>query len=263
MNIVSDPAASTPLAAIPGVGRKYAGLLGKLGLMTHDDLLHFVPRRYEDRRHLKPISAAQEGQSITVRGKIHHAKAVHWGSLRLEITVAPQTLENRDDVLVARWYGFKPYGIKEGSELFLFGRMERDKKGRWVMNNPDYEIIHDDAESYIHIDRIAPIYNLTEGLSQRVLRRIMFEATQKVAFLAPEFYPAPAHMMLRQESFRVIHFPESFPAEERARQRLAYDEFFVLQCVVALRRMSRATTHRHRLAQNRRSHQALAGHASL
>src|SRR3984885_743373 len=99
-----DSAAPASLAAIHGIGPKYAELLGKLGLATHDDLLHFVPRRYEDRRHLKPISAAQEGQAITVRGKIHHAKAVHWGSLRLEITVAPATLQNSDDVLVARWY---------------------------------------------------------------------------------------------------------------------------------------------------------------
>jgi ATP-dependent DNA helicase RecG len=236
----------TPLAAIHGIGPKYAELLGKLGILTHDDLLHFVPRRYEDRRHLKPMSAAQEGQAITVRGKIHHLKAVHWGSLRLEITVAPQTLENRDDILVARWYGFRPYGIKEGCDLFLYGKLDRDKKGRWVMNNPDYEIAHDDAESYIHIDRIAPIYNLTDGLSQRVVRRIMFEATQKVAFSAPEFYPAPERMISRQEAFQIIHFPDSFQAEERARQRLAYDEFFVLQCVVALRRMSRATAHRHR-----------------
>jgi ATP-dependent DNA helicase RecG len=245
----TDSPDSTPLAAIHGIGPKYAELLGKLGLLTHDDLLHFVPHRYEDRRHLKPISAAQEGQAITVRGRIHHAKAVHWGSLRLEITVAPQTLENRDDILIARWYGFRPYGIKEACDVFLFGRMDRDKKGRWVMNNPDYEIAHDDDEAYIHIDRIAPIYNLTEGLTQRVLRRIMFEATQKIAFHAPEFYPAPAQMMARQEAFRVIHFPESFPAEERARQRLAYDEFFVLQCVVALRRLSRAAAHRRRSTQ--------------
>ena len=244
----ADLPVPTPLAAIPGIGPQRAEFLAKLGLLTHDDLLHFVPRRYEDRRHLKPISAAQEGQAITVRGKIHHLKAVHWGSLRLEITVAPQTLENRDDILIARWYGFRPYGIKEGCDIFLYGKLVRDKKGRWVMGNPDYEIAHDDAESYIHIDRIAPIYNLTEGLTQRVLRRIMFEATQRAAFSAPEFYPAPARMMARQEAFRVIHFPESFQAEERARQRLAYDEFFVLQCVVALRRMSRATTHRRRSA---------------
>jgi len=238
----------TPLAAIHGIGPKVAESLAKLGLVTHDDLLHFVPRRYEDRRHLKPISAAQEGQAITVRGKIHHLKAVHWGSLRLEISVGPARLESTQDLLIARWYGFRPYGIKEGCDIFLYGKLTRDKKGRWVMGNPDYEIAHDDAESYIHIDRIAPIYNLTEGLTQRVLRRIMFEATQKVVFSAPEFYPAPAQMMARQEAFRVIHFPESFPAEERARQRLAYDEFFVLQCVVAQRRANRVQLHRHRPA---------------
>jgi ATP-dependent DNA helicase RecG len=237
---------STPLAAIHGIGPKYAGLLGNLGLITHDDLLHFVPRRYEDRRHLKPLSEAQEGQAITVRGRIHHLKAMHWGAMRLEITVAPEKLANSNDILVARWFGFRPYGIKEGCDVFLFGKVSRDKKGRWTMGNPDYEIAHDDAESYIHIDRIAPIYNLTEGLTQRVLRRLMYEATQNVTFSAPEFYPAPKQMMTRQEAFRVIHFPESFPAEERARQRLAYDEFFVLQCVVALRRMSRATAHRQR-----------------
>ena len=237
----------TPLAAIPGIGPQRAELLAKLGLITHEDLLHYVPLRYEDRRHLTPLSAAQDGQAITVRGKIHHTKAVHWGSLRLEITVAPQTLEKSGDILIARWFGFRPYGIKEGCDVFLYGKVTRDKKGRWTMGNPDYEIAHDDAESYIHIDRIAPIYPLTEGLTQRVLRRIMFEATQKVAFRAPEFYPAPSRMMAREEAFRVIHFPESFQAEERARQRLAYDEFFVLQCVVALRRLSRNTAHRRRL----------------
>ncbi len=233
-----------------GIGPKYAELLAKLGLLTHEDLLHFVPRRYEDRRHLAPVSAAQEGQAITVRGKILSLKAGHWGALKLEITVGPATLKSSEELIIARWFGFRPYGIKEGCDVFLYGKVSRDKKGRWTMGNPEYEIAHADAESYIHIDRIAPIYNLTEGLTQRVVRRIMFEATQKMAFSAPEFYPAPARMMARQEAFRVIHFPESFPAEERARQRLAYDEFFVLQCVVALRRMSRATTHRRRHARS-------------
>src|SRR5271167_1496084 len=134
---IPAPSASTPLAAIHGIGPKHTGSLAKLGLVTHDDLLHFVPRRYEDRRHLAPLSSAQDGQAITVRGKIHHAKAMHWGSLRLEITVAPQTLENRDDSVIARWYGFKPWGIKEGSDVFLYGRVTRDKKGRWTMGNPD------------------------------------------------------------------------------------------------------------------------------
>ena len=240
--------APTPLAAMTGIGPQRAELLAKLGLLTHGDLLQFIPRRYEDRRHLLPLSRAQEGQAITVRGKIHHAKAVHWGSLRLEITVAPATLENRDDIVIARWFAYRPWGIKEGCDIFLYGKLVRDKKGRWVMSQPEYEIAHEDAESYIHIDRIAPIYPLTEGLSQRVLRRLMFEASQRVAFEAPEFYPAPADMMSRQEALRIIHFPESLQAGAEARRRLAYDEFLVLQCVVAQRKANRAQVHRDRPA---------------
>ena len=245
--MTSDPApASVPLASLTGIGPQRAELLAKLGLFTHEDLLHFVPRRYEDRRHLVPLSQAQDGQALTVRGKIHQARAVRWGSLRLEITVAPATLENRSDIVLARWYAYRPWGIKEGCEVFLYGRIAKDKKGRWVMNQPDYEIVHHDAESHIHIDRIAPIYNLTEGLTQRVLRRIMFEASQRTPFDAPEFYPAPKRLMSRQEAFRVIHFPETFELEHHARQRLAYDEFFVLQCVVAQRRANRIQVNRAR-----------------
>jgi ATP-dependent DNA helicase RecG len=236
------PAEALPsLAGIPGIGPQRAELLAKLGLFTHDDLLHFVPRRHEDRRHLLPLSEAREGEMITIRGKIHQARGVHWGSLRLEATIAPQGVTRKEDIVVARWYAYRPWGIKEGGELFLYGKVTRDKKGFWVMKQPEYEIVQEDAESYIHIDRVVPVYNLTDKLSQRVMRRIMFEATQKVPFAAPEFYPVPPGLMPRQEAFRIIHFPESLEREERARHRLAYDEFFVLQCVVAQRRLHRAT----------------------
>ena len=130
----------------------------------------------------------------------------------------------------------------------MYGKLGKSASGTWAMMFPEIEFIEAEAESFIHMDRIAPIYSLTEGLSQLVMRKMMFEATQKTPFSAPDFYPAPKQMMSREDAFRVIHFPDSFQAEERARQRLAYDEFFVLQCVVALRRMSRATAHRHRSA---------------
>ena len=91
------------------------------------------------------------------------------------------------------WFNmyYLPKMLTEGRELFMYGKLGRSKSGTWVMMFPDFELIQNDADSSIHIDRIAPIYNLTEGLSQRVLRRIMFEATQRTPFRAPEFYPAP------------------------------------------------------------------------
>ena len=249
--MTAESASSSPsLATLPGIGPKYAQLLGKLGLVTHEDLLHYVPRRYEDRRHLRPLSEAQEGEMMTVRGVIHSAKSSRWhgGRAVFEIMVGPASLKQKSDLVRGMWFNQsgRAKTHTEGRELFMYGKLGRSKSGTWAMMFPEIEMIEEDTEAFIHIDRIAPIYSLTEGITQRVLRRLMFEATQKVAFDAPEFYPAPAGMMPRQEAFRVIHFPESFPAGDRARQRLAYDEFFVLQCVVALRRMSRHTAHRHR-----------------
>ena len=237
---------SPPLSSIMGIGPQRAELLAKLGLVTHDDLLHYVPRRHEDRRHLTPLSEAQEGAAITVRGKVHQARGVQVGRAAAGGDVAPAGVTRKEDIVIARWYAFRPWGVKEGCELFLYGKVTRDKKGHWVMKQPEYEIIQEDAESYIHIDRVVPIYALTDGLTQRVMRRIMFEATQKTPFAAPYFYPEPPGLMPRQEAFRVIHFPESLEREERARQRLAYDEFFVLQCVVAQRRLNRVTGFRPR-----------------
>ena len=241
---------STPLAAMPGIGRQRAEVLGRLGLITHDDLLHFVPRRYEDRRHLAPLSSAEVGQTMTVRGKIHSSKTMRWrgGRSVFEVEIGPAVLTAKKEIVRGCWFNMHYLSkiLVKDREVFFYGKLGQSKSGTWMMMFPDFELIEHDADSFIHIDRIAPIYNLTEGVKQREMRRIMFEATQKTAFVAPEFYPAPAQMMARQEAFRVIHFPESFPAEERARQRLAYDEFFVLQCVVAQRRANRIQVHRRR-----------------
>ncbi len=244
------PDSPTPLAKIFGIGPRYSELLGKLGIFTHEDLLHYVPRRYEDRRHLKPLATAEVGETMTVRGKIHAAKSMRWrgGRSVFEVEIGPATLTSKKELVRGCWFNmpFLSRIFTVGREVFFYGKLGQSKSGTWMMMFPDFEMIEEDQDSFIHIDRIAPIYDLTEGLKQREMRRLMYFATQKTPFTAPEFYPAPAPMISRQDAFRIIHFPESWPAEEQARQRLAYDEFFVLQCVVALRRQNRVTEQRMR-----------------
>ena len=235
------------LSAIHGIGPRGADLLAKLGIVTHDDLLHYAPRRYEDRRHLRLVNEAQVGESITVRGIIHSKKSSFWGGRSVfEIMVGPESVTAKKDLVRGMWFnqGGRAKTHTEGRELFMYGKLTKSKSGTWAMMFPEVEMIEKDTDAFVHLDRITPIYALTEGLSQMVMRRMMFYGTQRTPFRAPEFYPAPPKMMPREEALRTIHFPDSFPAEEAARQRLAYDEFFVLQCVVALRRMSRVTAHR-------------------
>jgi ATP-dependent DNA helicase RecG len=246
--MTTPPNASAAPSAIPGLTPRQIELLGKLGIITHDDLLHHVPARYEDRRHLKPVNEAQIGEAVTVRGIIHSAKSSRWrgGRSVFEIMVGPPSVTAKSDLVRGMWFNQagRARTHTEGRELFMYGKLTKSKSGTWVMMFPEIEMIEEDTDAFIHTDRITPIYPLTEGVKQRELRRIMFEATQRVPIHAPEFYPAPSEMMPRAEAFRVIHFPDSFPAEDAARHRLAYDEFFVLQCVVALRKLSRVTAHR-------------------
>ncbi len=97
---------STPLAAIHGIGPKHAELLAKLGLVTHDDLLHFVPRRYEDRRHLKPLSEAQEGEIDHGAGKdpLREGVALAGGRSVFEIMVGPASVTQKSELVRGMWF---------------------------------------------------------------------------------------------------------------------------------------------------------------
>ena len=62
----------------------------------------------------------------------------------------------------------------------MYGKLGRSKSGTWVMMFPEIEMIEQDADAYVHLDRITPIYNLTDGLTQMVMRRIMFERDAEI-----------------------------------------------------------------------------------
>jgi ATP-dependent DNA helicase RecG len=243
------PGDAIALGDVPGIGPKHLEMLARLKIVTYEDLLHHLPRRYEDRRRLKPLSEALVDDFITVRGIIHSTKKSRWGPRSVfEIMVGPKSVTAKSDLVRGMWFNQsgRAHTHTEGRELFMYGKLTKSKTGTWVMMFPEIEMVEDDAETFVHVDRITPIYPLTDEVKQLPLRRLMFQLTQRREIEAPEFYPAPSEMMPRRDAFRIIHFPESLAAQEEARQRLAYDEFFIQQCVVALRRLARATEHRDR-----------------
>jgi hypothetical protein len=178
--MASTSSGPIPLSAIRGFGPKHLEMLGKLGITTHEELLHHVPARYEDRRHLKPVSAAREGEPVTVRGIIHSTKSSRWrgGRSVFEIMVGPASVTQKSDLVRGMWFNQsgRKHTHTEGRELFMYGKLGKSKSGTWVMMFPEIEMIEEGADSYVHMDRITPIYPLTEGVSQLALRRMMFDA---------------------------------------------------------------------------------------
>jgi ATP-dependent DNA helicase RecG len=142
-----------------------------------------------------------------------------------------------------------------GDEVFVYGKLSETKPR--VMTHPETEVIETGEESFVHINRIAPIYPLTEGLPQRWLRGLVWRTLAKFETQITEPWTGNAGQASRRSpssssknqgpagslsrptranAVRMIHFPEEPADVEIARRRLALDEFITLQREMQLRR---------------------------
>jgi ATP-dependent DNA helicase RecG len=147
-------------------------------------------------------------------------------------------LEDGTARLHCRWWNqpFMERYFQVGDEVMLYGKL-RDLKPR-TMDQPETEIIEPGDEPSIHLERIAPIYPLTDGLPQRWLRSLIWRTLAEYASRIEEPWPqlAPAALPVRLEAIRQLHFPDTMSDAEKARQRLALDEFITLQLSIQRRR---------------------------
>jgi ATP-dependent DNA helicase RecG len=118
----------------------------------------------------------------------------------------------------------------------VFGK-PRLRGKRICMDHPEFEVIENDDEISIHFRRITPIYPATEGLSQRVLRSIIYRLLHEISS-APLKRLLPANLATgeRGDAIRAIHFPESWEARDAAREYLVLSEFFAMQMLIGSRR---------------------------
>ena len=229
----------TPITALRGVGPERAALLAKLKLHTVEDLLVHRPRRYEDRRHFRSIAELELGVASTTRGKIVACGLKRWQGGRK--SVFELVAEDGSGRLHCRWWNlpFMQNYFKVGDELFVFGKPNSLKPR--TIDHPETEVIEPGEEVSIHIDRVAPIYPLTEGLPQRWLRSLLWRTLEQFEPAVAEPYPGISAKLVktrptRANALRLIHFPAELGDIEIARQRLALDEFIGLQLAIQLRR---------------------------
>src|SRR5437763_2356161 len=129
--------------------------------------------------------------------------------------------------------------IATGQRLFVFGK-PRLRGKRICMDHPEFEVIENDEEISIHFRRIPPIYHATEGLSQRVLRGMVYRLLSEVSDHTFATVLPGALMngeMTRATAIRAIHFPESGEERDAAREHLVLSEFFTMQMLIASRRV--------------------------
>ncbi|HNQ00767.1 MAG TPA: ATP-dependent DNA helicase RecG [Syntrophales bacterium] len=234
-----------PAQFVKGVGPKIGRLLERKGLKTVEDLLLFLPRKYEDRRDIKPIARAEAGRKETVVGTVVRADIQPYRKRKVFEAVI------RDDsaALKAKWFkgsfAYLRNVFKPGCRVILTGEM-RVYRFEPEMIHPDYEILEEGEEGHLHFKRIVPIYSETEGLGQKHLRRILLHAVEDYARYMPG--PIPREICERQglidiiEAVRAVHFPG--PEEDVNRlnamrseghRRLIFDELFYFELAMALK----------------------------
>jgi ATP-dependent DNA helicase RecG len=225
-----QPAAlSAPTTVLPGVGPRHAQTLTRLGLHDLGDMLYNLPRRYDDYTQLKPINRLVYGEEVTIIGSTESVtnRVLHSGRLQVvEAIVSDGTGALRVTWWNQPWIGKR---LRQGTPIVLSGKVEQ-YLGRLTMNSPEWEPIE---QQNLHTNRIVPVYPLTANITQRWLRRLMFDVVSywapRVADPLPNTIRQPAELLDLSTALYQAHFPTSSQDLKAARHRLAFDEIFLLQ----------------------------------
>src|SRR5438105_8532497 len=231
---------SQPLAELDWIPRPRLLALRRLGVETVEDLLTHFPRRHEDRNEFPEFPREESDVPICLCGEVIKTSLRRFGGWKkiFEATLQESKPNVLSEPLVCRWFNlhYVQKMIATGQRLVVFGK-PRLRGRRICMDHPEFEVIENDEEISIHFRRITPIYPATEGISQRVLRSIIYRLLNEISD-APLPTLAPGNLVVgeRSDAIRAIHFPENWDARDAAREHLVLSEFFAMQILIASRR---------------------------
>jgi ATP-dependent DNA helicase RecG len=214
--------------------------LERIGLVTVGDLLCHYPRRYEDRTQFDRFPTETSDRAVCVCGMV---KKTQLRRIRGWQKMFDVLLEENDagafgGRLLCRWFNvhWVEKMIVQGQRLVVYGRPKLTGT-QVVFAHPDFEVVEDEADTSVHLKRIVPIHPATEGVSPRMMRRMVWDALNGLeAGAVEQILPPRLDRTPRMEAIWQIHFPDSWQELERAKRHLVLEEFLAMQLAVATRR---------------------------
>ncbi len=247
---------------LQNVGPAHGKKLNRLGVETIGDLMYHFPHRYDDFSKLKTISQLMYGEEVSLLVTVCEART---RAIRNKMNITTVLLADMTGTIQATYFN-QPWlqqQFKAGRRIIVSGRIEQDL-GHLAFKQPEWEPF---SKELVHTGRIVPVYPLTEGLSNRWLRRLISDVVEYWADQVPE--PLPDAIRAREKlpglatALREIHFPSSFEKMESVRHRLALDEFLLIQLgVLRQRRLWREKPGR-ALRVDSRADRAISRHLAL
>ena len=258
---------STPVQYVKGVGPRIAEILAAKGIQTLEDLLFYLPFRYEDRLNPRTISELRPGEMASVIAEVRTSFLFR---TRNKMPLFEMTAGQGRASVKCLWFhgAYLKDKFKPGQTVALYGKVEVNQKGRGSLQmiQPQFEILgepEEDADAAeakamqsLEIGRIVPIYeSAAQGkLTSRWFRRVIRHALEQFlpekspgAWSLPETLPAAVRQRLALlslgESLWQVHWPpaeasftELKDARSSGHRRLIFEELFFLELGLELKR---------------------------
>lgn len=220
------------VAYVKGVGPKRAEMFAKVGVYNVYDLLQYCPRSYIDLTAPLRIKDIDTDEPVAVRGRI--VKKLPPAHIRKGMTICRAVFTDDTDDLTVVLYNqeYQFTNLKEGESYVLYGRITGNLVRREISSPQIYPANTPDL--------LLPIYPLTEGLTQNIVRKAVKNALDQVDGSIEDPLPSQIRDMGRLCSLSYawdnIHFPKTDFGAKDALRRLAFDELFIHSLAVAYRR---------------------------
>jgi len=222
---------------IPGVGDKRKEAFLRLGIKTGYDLIYFFPRKYIDFGKLSKISSVKKGEYAQIQGEV---LGVEKKLVRKGLNILKVKFFDGTGVIFGIWFNqlYLEKFFRKGRKFLLMGVINYNF-GEWQIENPDFEEISDFKKD--SQEKILSIYPQTSGLSSKMISNYIRESIKLTKdFL---FDPLPDEIIKKRElpslifSIENVHFPTSNNNLFISQNRLKYEELFLFQLFLFLRRM--------------------------
>jgi len=213
-----------PIGSMKGVGPKTAALFAKLNIYTVEDLIRFYPRTYLSYKEPVDVREAEAGERVAVRASIQsYVDIKKIRNLRLVTCMA----KDASGSVKLLWYNcpFLKQVFHIGQTFIFVGDLSI-RNHQFVMEHPEY---YTEQQYATLIASMQPVYPLTEGLSNKVVTKLIKAAMEQIDQLedkVPECVIERYQLMALKDAVTGTHFPTNAEQLLECRNRLVFDEFF-------------------------------------
>ena len=227
---------NTPIAKLKGIGYRYQEALEKKGIRKAKDLLFYFPFRYDDFSEVKRIRELQVGEKVTVEAKVDRVERKITFRRRMRLTEALVSDETGSMKII--WFNqpFIAQSLREG-DIYRFSGKVDFNSGFLTLNNPSYEKREGPS---VNTAGLLPVYHEDYLLTSRWLRRQihpLVPLAQKIPETLPELLLKNYKLLGLPQAVQRIHFPGTARERDAARRRLAFEELFLIQLYLGIRKL--------------------------